>query len=210
MRELTNAAKPFGEVVESSLSIFKAQCWKWDTLPSFGSLVTVPFKERTLFGIVYDIQTGSLDGNRTVFAYQKTEQELMQEQPQIFEFLCTTFSCLIAGYTENNTLLYQLAPEPPKMHTFVYPASDDYRASFFSSEQYLPLLFSFAHHIFSLDELLLALLKQASDTHMLTQEALSRFIEIFSLLTANDYRRLKLFLQRAQPLIKLSKHTMSV
>ncbi len=196
--------KPFGEVIESSLSIIKAQCWKWDDFPSFGSLVTIEIQKRTLFGLVHHIQTGSLDAQRTVFAYQKTEEELQQEQPQIFEFLCTTFSCLILGYKEQGKIIYQVPPEPPKIHTFIYRATELDSSSFFSHEHYLPLLFSFAHHTFSLDELLLALLKNIANTKALTPEALNNFIQTFSLLTANDYRRLKLFLQRAQAVIQLS------
>lgn len=201
---------PFGEVIESCLSTFKAQCWKWDILPPFGSLISIMAKERTLFGVVHHSQTGSLDSNRTVFAYQKTEEELRKEQPQIFEFLSSTFSCLILGYTENSNIIYQLPPEPPKIHAFVHSASPEQTRLFFTNEHYLPLLFSFAHHIFSLDELLLAILKSISDNAVLTENTFSRFIEIFSLLTANDYRRLKLFLQRAQPIIKLSYSSMSV
>lgn len=196
--------KPFGEVIESSLSIIKAQCWHWDDFPSFGSLITMEIQERTLFGLVHHIQTGSLDAQRTVFAYQKTEDELKREQPQIFEFLCTTFSCFILGYKEHDKIIYQVPPEPPKIHTFIYKATQQDSISFFSNEQYLPLLFSFAHHTFSLDELLLALLKNIADKQALTPQALSNFIQTFSLLTANDYRRLKLFLQRAQSVIHFS------
>lgn len=195
--------KPFAEVIESSLNIWKAQTWKWDIFPSFGSLATIETKDRTIFGIVYNIQTGSLDQMRSVIAYQKTEEELLREQPQIFEFLHTTFSCLTLGYLQNKQILYQLAPEPPKIHAFVNLAQLEEVDLFFSNEQYLHLLFSSANQILLLDELLLSLLKRLSDSNILTEATLSKFIETFSLLTANDYRRLKLFLQRAQPIIKI-------
>lgn len=199
---MTNQA--FAEIIESSLSTWRAQSWKWDIMPKFGSLITIETPERKVFGLVHTIQTGSSDPARTVMAYKKTQHELKLEQPQIFEFLQTTFSCLTLGYSQDNMLLYQLAPEPPKIHAFVRVATLEETARFFSNEHYLHLLFCFSSQLFSLDELLLAVLKQLSDLHLLTEELLTRFIETFSLLTANDYRRLKLFLQRAHPIIKIN------
>jgi hypothetical protein len=196
--------QPFAEVIESSLNIWRAQTWQWDNFPRFGSLITIETETRVVFGLVYFIQTGSLDPARSAYAYRKTEAELKRDQPQIFEFLQTTFSCLTIGYLEKGKLLYQLAPEPPKIHAFVCHATPEQITQFFSHEHYLHVLFEFSHQLFSLDELLLALLKNLSDSHALTQENLSKFIETFSLLTANDYRRLKLFLQRANTIIKLS------
>ncbi len=96
--------KPFAEVIESSLHGWLAQSWQWDTFPSFGSIVTIQGKKRTHFGIVHQIQTGSMDPVRYPFPYQKTEEELLKEQPQIFEFLKTTFSCLIIGYQEKGSI----------------------------------------------------------------------------------------------------------
>lgn len=195
--------QPFAEIVESSLSIWRAQSWQWDHFPSFGSLITIQGEDRTLFGIVYNIQTGSSDPNRATFAYQKTEEQLKNDMPQIFEFLQTTFYCLNIGYLQKGKMLYQLAPEPPKIHTFISAATKQEMVEFFKDETYLHLLFSSQGQLFSLDELLLAVLKHLSDMNILTQENLNNFIQTFSLLTANDYRRLKLFLQRAHTIIKI-------
>jgi hypothetical protein len=193
----------FAEVIESSLTFFKAQSWKWDKSPQFGSLVKIESKERSIFAIVHHIQTGPIDSHRTVITYKKTEEELKLEQPHIFEFLQTSFECLTLGYFQDNKFLYQLAPEPPKIHAFVYQTTKEEIAQFFSNEQYLHILFNFSSKILSLDELLLSLLKSLSDQKILDQRKLECFIQNYSLLTANDYRRLKLFLQRATPIIKL-------
>lgn len=194
--------KPFAEIIESSLTGWLAQSWQWDQFPSFGSLVVIQTKERTLFGIVHQIKTGSMDPIRYPFAYQKTEEELLQEQPQIFEFLKTTFSCLTIGFQEQeNNIIYQLAPEPPKIHAFVHPASQQLYKKFFHTEQYLHILFGLANTLFNVDELLLAILKQLDDQKILTPPVVNNFIDTFSLLTGNDYRRLKLFLQRVQHIV---------
>lgn len=191
----------FAEIIESSLHTWKAQTWQWNYFPQFGSLVCIEANNRTIFGIVHQIQTGSLDSTRYPFPYQKTEEELQREQPQIFEFLQTTFSCLTIGYLEAGTITYQLAPEPPKIHAFVGHATTEHYMQFFAQERYLHLIFGLSSHILNVDELLLALLKHLSSSNMLTAENLTKFIETLSLLNGNDYRRLKLFLQRVQPII---------
>jgi hypothetical protein len=192
--------KQFAEVIESSLIGWLAQSWQWDSFPAFGSLVVIENNKRLLFGIVHQIKTGSMDPVRYPFAYQKTEEELLREQPQIFEFLKTTFSCLTLGYKQQHKIFYQLAPEPPKIHSFVSLASHDSIQEFFSDEHYLHVLFGLSNQLFNLDELLLALLKNLYDHKILTTPKVQQFVQTFSLLAGNDYRRLKLFLQRVQPL----------
>jgi len=196
--------KPFAEVIESSLIGWLAQSWQWDTFPAFGSLVIIENNKRIVFGIVHQIKTGSMDPVRYPFAYQKTEEELTQEQPQIFEFLKTTFSCLTLGYQEQGEILYQLAPEPPKIHSFVQKAPLQLIQKFFANEQYLHSIFGLSNQLFNLEELLLALLKNLKDHRIMNPATLQSFVQTFSLLIGNDYRRLKLFLQRAQPLLTTS------
>jgi hypothetical protein len=191
----------FAEVIESSLTNWTAQSWQWDHFPIFGSMVIVKSKKRTLFGIVHQIQTGSMDPVRYPFAYKKTEEELLAEQPQIFEFLKTTFSCLVIGYREAHATFYQLAPEPPKIHAFVEQIPLELYKEFFYRHHYLHILFSLSHQISNLDELLLALLKQLTHHHILTPQNIEQFIDLFSLLSGNDYRRLKLFLQRMEHIL---------
>ena len=198
---MNNNKHYFAEIVQSSLQEWVAQTWQWDNFPKFGSIVTIENKQRIVFGIVHQVQTGSLDPIHTPVAYKKTEAELKAEQPQIFEFLKTTFSCLTIGYQENSKIFYQLAPEPPKIHAFVGHIDKELTKKFFLSEQYLHLLFGYANRIGNIDELLLAILKFKASIINLNSEKISNFVKTFSLLTGNDYRRLKLFLQRVEQTI---------
>ncbi|MCL4361577.1 hypothetical protein M1446_04470 [Candidatus Dependentiae bacterium] len=188
--------KHFGEIIESSLDHFKAQTWKWDNFPKFGSLIEVQTDSRTLYGIVCQIQTGSLDSHRIPFAYQKTEEELKKEQPQIFEYLQTIFTCICVGFKENNKIHYQIAPEPPKIHTFVQTADRESYRQFFDIEHYLQIIFGNSLQISNIDELLLAIIKTMSENEIINEEKILKFTQSYSLHTANDYRRLKLFLER--------------
>ncbi len=194
--------KPFSEVIESSLSSWLVQSWQWNVLPAFGSLVVIKTPKRELFGIVHQIQTGSMDPVRYPFPYQKTHEELLQEQPQIFEFLKTTFSCIPLGYKEKGTIVHLLAPEPPTIHSFVSLMEPDLAKQFFYHDKYLHLLFNLSSQIAYLDELLLMLLKHQATLGLLREGKVDHFVQTYSLLIGNDYRRLKLFLQRAQNIIE--------
>ncbi len=191
----------FAEVIESSLESFLAQCWQWNFFPSFGSLVQVENEKTITLGIVSQIQTGSMDPMRYPFPYKKTEQQLLSEQPQIFEFLKTTFKAHIVGYVdkeEKNKFYYQLTPNPCKIHAFVRNSPSTISTGFFSKPDFLHLLFAFSGQIANIDELLLAILKQLNTQKLLTHKKLDEFCQTFSLLSGNDYRRLKLFLKRIE------------
>jgi len=198
-----SSPQAFAEIIESSLQKWLAQSWEWNALPAFGSLVSITTPTRTLIAVVHQISTGSMDPSRYPFAYKKSHEELLQEQPQIFEFLKTTFECLPLGYCEKGKIHYMLSPEPPLIHAFVSPASADLCKQFFYQDTYLHVLFGLSATVFNLDELLLAMIKQQSELGILNAQKLTNFTHSFSLLTGNDYRRLKLFLQRAQSTISL-------
>lgn len=197
----SNSAKPFGEIIESSLYGWLGQTWQWDTCAHFGSLVTVTGSERTFYGIVHQVETGSMDPIRYPFPYQKTEEELRREQPQIFEFLKTTFSCITVGYQEKFKQYYLLPPEPPKIHSFIQPATKDETKTFFAKSTYLHTLFGLSNKVRNFDELLLAILQQQIALDILSDIKLNTFVETYSLLTGNDYRRIKLFLHRVEQLL---------
>lgn len=203
-RNKQSSSTPFAEIIESSLTHWVAQSWQWDMFPSFGALVTLTNDHITHVAIVHSIQTGSSDASRSPIPYQKTEEELRAEQPQIFAFLKTTFTCIPLGYFDKGRVRYQLPPQPPKIHSFVQPATLELSKQFFAHPHYLHVLFGLSGHVLSMDELLLALLGQQASIGHLSPERLVEVVETISLLSGNDYRRLKLFLQRAQPILNAS------
>lgn len=185
------------EVVESNLNSFVAQCWQWDVMPAFGSLVCVQEKTGLIFGLVSNLQTGSMDPQRSPFAYQKTEEELRTQHPQIFEFLKTTFDVCIVGHRPaNGQLSYTLPPFPAKIHSFVGPAAAQQMEQFFTNPAFLSLLFSAPSEGPHRDDLLLALFDLMARNNLLTQQRFEQYYHTFSLLVGNDYRRLKILLAR--------------
>jgi hypothetical protein len=194
----------FAEILTSSITTFTAQAWQWDAVLEFGSLVTATSNDRTIFAIIYDIVTGPTDSIRQPVAYQKTQEELLREQPQIFEFLTTSFSCVAIGYSDSEgNILYNLPPQPAKMHTFVHHATPSQYEQFFASEQFLHLLCN-ANLPFNLQELLLAIIKHQLIRKTLTKKRLGIFIESFFMLNKNNYLQTKIFLARLQKLVETS------
>lgn len=193
------------EVIKSSLTHWQAQSWEWNYFPQFGSLVKIDNNSTTIFGIVYDIQTGSLDSSRDPFPYRKTEAELLQEQPQIFELLCTKFSCLVCGYKNNSSLYYHLAPRPAQIHSFVQECNAQFHRQFLTNEQFLLHLINFSSHVNNFEELLLALCVTLKKYDILTISKLERFLYILSTTQLFDYLMLKRFTHRLLHLIDVKK-----
>lgn len=193
------ANKPFGEVIESSLHHFKTHMWQWDDFPPYGSLVSIEQKPYTYIGLVYEVSTGSLDPSRSPFAYQKTEAELKAEQPQIFEFLKTTFCSVTLGYIYQDRCHYTVPPHPAKIHQFVQQTNHARAYQFIRSPLWLQRLFSLTSVITNIDELLLAVISAQQKNKPLEKSHVHAFMQTYALLTGNDYRRIKLFLGRAAP-----------
>lgn len=189
-----------GEVIESSLSLTIGQCWKWNNLPTFASLVEMENNNQRIFGCVSDIRTESTDPSRKPFAYQKTEDELLAQQPQIFELLKSTFSVQIIGFQDTTTknLFFQVPPQPCKIHSFIKPVDETTFAAIVSHPESLSLLFSFCDNPTRLEELLLALLCTMHKRNLLTKDFFRSFYENFAILNNNNYKRVKVFFERLE------------
>lgn len=198
--------KPFAEILESSLNSWRAQCWAWNNVPEFGQLVLAEQKNTTIYAIITSITTGPQDPLRTPFAYQKTQEELLAEQPQIFEFLKTEFSCITLGYQENNCLYYQVPTRPAQIHTFIKAASTHDYQNFLTSSDYLYLLLQTNESSMPTQELLLALLKQLFTHCQVNKEQLQDFLEHYFALNQARYQETKMFLRRIQTLLQTMKH----
>jgi hypothetical protein len=200
MRDNSNQLQPFAEVVESSLHYFVAQCWDWDVFPSFGSIVQIEEEDFFILGCVSNVQTGSMDPMRYPFPYQKTEKELKQKHPHIFEFLKTTFTVITLGYITKNDhkSCYVLPSKPGKIHSFVQNASIDVQKNFLKSAQFLHVLFANASQTSNIDELFLSVIMRMREQNILKDSNIYGYCKTFSLITGNDYKRLKIFLQRLQ------------
>lgn len=195
-------SKAFGEIIESNLDQWIAQAWKWDVFPNAGMLVVAETSTEKVFGIITKLETGSIDPNRTPFAYQKTEEELLREQPHIFTYLMTRCSCITVGFspkTSDGTVMYHQVPRPPKIHTFVRPAEAEEKKLFFGAHDYLYLLFKALPRELC-DEILLALIREEGEYFDKKEQKYLDFFKTYAHLINHEYARLRRFASRAEVL----------
>lgn len=192
-------APAFGEIISSTLTSYTAQCWDWEIIPSFGALVCTEHEGVVLYGVVTHIETGSSDPQRLPFPYQKTEAELRAQHPQIFEFLRTLCTVSLVGYSKKGSSVFQaLPPQPARIHQFIRPATMQEQKEFFAAPYFLALLLSANAGNPLLDELLITLLTSLVINDMLTPALFEEYYHTLTLLLGNDYRRLKILLQRIE------------
>jgi hypothetical protein len=192
--------RAFSEVIESALGYFVAQSWEWDDFPEFGSLVEVENNGLTHIGCVTNINTGSIDPMRTPFPYKKTEEELRSEQPHIFEFLKTTYNVISLGYCIGEKTVYRLPLKPCKIHSFASHCSNEFSFRFLQGGEFLNVLFAASGRVDNFDELLIALVSRLQEGERGKVDLIEKLYEKLSLLTGNDYRRLKVFFSRVESL----------
>lgn len=191
----------FGEIIESSITHFIFQTWDWKVQSPFGSVITVKNKDEIIYGIVYQIKTGSCQGDRQVHTYQKPLEELEVEQPHIFSFLKTTVYALPLGYKKNNTIIGALPLKPCLIHAFVSLAPvDELKTLFAKNCSYLNHLFALQQDLFSLDELLLGLIAFQESLDPFFKNNRETFLSAYSLLIGNDYTRLQFFVEKISQL----------
>lgn len=191
----------FGEIVVSSLTSWTIQCWDLEGYPNFGSLIQADYNGNQNFGIVCDIQTGPKDANRTPFSFGKTIEQLKQEQPHIFQLLHSMVTCIPIGYFQEDAVIREIPKRPAPIHTFTKICPPHTMKKFFDNASWVNTFFSLAGKNPLFDELLVATIRQAYENKSLDKGGLHNIVDVFSLLTHDDYRKLKIFLQRIEVFI---------
>jgi hypothetical protein len=110
---------PIGEIVDTSVANFTAQACKLEVAPPFGGFVRVKAPERTIYGVVFAIHTGSLEpGGRPVLRGRDgmRDRAIFEQNPDLEHLLRTEFSALIIGYQDGSALRTYLPPNPPLLH----------------------------------------------------------------------------------------------
>lgn len=79
-----------------------------------------------VYAVVFHAETGALEPGRPVAALGLAEDELLREQPHLYELLATRFSAAFLGHVAaDGSLRPYLPPRPPRPHARVYLATDD-------------------------------------------------------------------------------------
>lgn len=128
-----------GEIVETSTTEFTTECYELNQVPAFGSLVKTSSDKDIIYGIVFDVSTGSIDPSRkpTVLGSPETSSdELLSKQPQLKKLLRTSFKAIVVGYNNKRFL----PPFPPRLHETVTMLSEKEIDGFEMNFEYLKAL----------------------------------------------------------------------
>ncbi len=188
------------EVIEASSAEFVAQCYKLGQAPFFGTLVKARDGNCEIHGIVYNVETGSLDPGRRVVARgeeMETEDEIFRTNPQLEKLLTTTFQVLIVGYREGDNLYHYLPPKPVPIHSFVYTCQPEEVEAFTQSLNFLSLLID-ARLSIPVDEIIAACLRSASRAYPDSEAFLIRAGRVLVQLLGGDSNRLNSILKRVR------------
>ncbi len=201
-----------GEVIEASTTRFRAQSRELNAPPALGSFVRIPastgetrseadpfegpaWQEGTVYGIVVEAATGSLEPGRRPAAYGLDEEQLRREQPQIFELLVTEFACLVVGHVEGGAFRDYLPPSPPRIHARVEPCGQEEVCAVTERLEYLRAVIA-APDCAACDEVIAASVRQACRCRGGDQEFLVRAGKRLAILLRDDYDRLSAVLRK--------------
>lgn len=185
--------KHIGEVIESSTKGFVARSPRVGESPSFGSFVRTSSEPR-VYGLVYEILTGSKEPGRKPTAYDMSIDELKREQPQIFELLKTEFHVLTLAYLDGGKIRFALSPLPPPIHSFVHECSDEEKLELSSEDFFLRAIVSSSN--VPVDDLIISSLYNAQNVREKDKHYMVRMGKSLSRFFRDDYERLASILRR--------------
>ncbi len=194
------------EVIESSTTEFAAECRELNNSPPFGALVKAHSAPWFIYGVVHHISTQSIEPYRRPMAFGKTEEELRQEQPQIYALLRTHFKALVVGYATEDapeTIVQAVPPVPARLHTFVYTCSPEEVRQFSSDLHFLRTIVNATRGLS--DELLVAVCCHTVVANEGKREYLVQLGKELYRLLRDDYHRLTHLLKRIEAQVERLK-----
>ena len=186
------------EVIETSSAEFTAQCFKLDQAPPLGSLVKTKGELCEIYGIIYNVETHSLDPGRRVVARgedMERKDDVFRANPQLAKLLSTDFKALVVGHRQGDGLHYYLPPTPAPIHGFVYVCHLEEVQTFAQSLDFLGLLVD-ARLPISVDEVIAACLRYVGQAHPDSQAFLVKAGREVARLLSGDSQRLNSVLKR--------------
>ena len=110
--------EPIGEIIVTSTSEITGQCRREWPIFEYGSLIAAGSPTGCI-GIVYNVETTSIDPNRRPVALERSEGELERCFPHLKSLLRNQFQALLIGSMKNERFYYGLPATPPNLHAQV-------------------------------------------------------------------------------------------
>ena len=184
-----------GEVVEATSQRFMVQCYRLYEAPPLGAVVRTG--EPAIYAVVSDVSTEALDPGRPVIARgedEASEEDLYRNNPQLERLLCTRFTALTVGYSQDGGAVAGLPPLPPRIHSFIYLCPGDEVEALTGSPDFVHLLLNGAAPIS--DEVIVACLRLASKQVVDSQRFLVRAGQALATEMPDQLPRLNAILRR--------------
>jgi hypothetical protein len=154
--------------------------------------------DETLYAIVYSAGTGSAEPGRRPTAYGLEEEQLRQEQPQIFDLLATEFSALHIGYARGERFRAGIPPRPARLHAAVTECDPQEVCALTDAPEFLRTLVNSSGDA-ATDELIVACIQRAYDCRGENYAYLVRAGKQLAVLLRDDPDRLTALLNRLAP-----------
>ncbi len=195
------AEDALGEVIEASTRQFVAEVYEEADAPNFGDWVRVePDGTPMLFGLVSHVETGSYDANRQAVALGLSPEERAQEMPMVDELLRTTVRVqMLACRGPDGDIWQTLPPQPPDIHDFVAPCTNEQVRALGAPYDFLRTLVEHPDPDVPVDDLLVAVLCRIYAAHggeRGGREPLVKAGRALSRLLDDDHERLQSILRR--------------
>lgn len=190
-----------GEIIEGSSTEFTSQCYELYGSPSLGSLIKTGDESLSIYGIVYQSETTSLEPGRRPFARgrdEESEEAVYRSNPQLLKLLKSEFRALVVGHRQDSRTSYYLPPQPARIHGFVYLCSRDEVRDFGQSLAFLNILTNATLPI-STEELVSATLRQISREQDDPRRFLVSAGKELALLIGGNLNQLNAILGRIKP-----------
>lgn len=191
--------RPLGEIVQASIASFTAQCHTLGEPPPLGALVTTSEGGATVYGVVCNATTGSIDPGRRAMALGAAEAEeegVYRSHPELTQLLRTDFEALVVGCRTPAGVRYYLPPRPARIHAFVYVASQDDVREFTADLAFLHFLVNAA--VPTRDDAASSCLRLASAAHKGQEGFLVKAGKELAALIGRDTPRLNVLLRQLQ------------
>jgi hypothetical protein len=195
---MAELADRVGEVIEASTTEFTAQCYELYQSPPLGSLVKTTDESVTLYGIVYNATTASIEPGRRPIARgkdEKNEEEIYRSSPQLLKLLRSEFSVLVVGHRQSDKLFHYLPPKPARIHSFIYQCQTEEVREFSQSFDFLNILLNTRLPV-PIEEIVAASLRQMSQVYEDPRSFLVAAGKELAVLLGGEFNRLKAILGR--------------
>jgi hypothetical protein len=153
-----------GQVVQADIAKFTAG-WPLLQTPPLGSLLKVEDGGSTIFAVVCDASTESIDGRPPVarLSGEADLESYLEKHPHLRHLLQTKCEAVVVGHQDGAQIHHYLPPSPAPLFAPVRPCSADETARFSQGLDFLKLLLASPTHS---DETTAACLRRAAAAHV--------------------------------------------